>query len=90
MEGFRMERKLIMKQGYNKYFKIALPVNAPECEHPDIEKLFIFIGTHMTYANRNAVGSAYAAIKEKTNKLLRLERNNRIVKTSKREIASVK
>ena len=79
-----------MKQGYTKYFKIALPVNVPECENPDIEKLFIFIGTHLPYENRNAVGSAYAAIKEKTNELLKLGRNNRIVKTSKREVASVR
>ncbi len=85
-----MERYLIIEQGYNKYFKIALPVNSPASENLNVEKLLIFIGEHLPYRDRNAVGSAYMAIREKTNELLKIDWRNHIVRTSKREVASIK
>lgn len=85
-----MDKKLIFAQGYYKYYKASLPAGMPNSGNENFEKLLSFIGEHKPYKDRNPIGSAYVAIKKKTNGLLGVNWWNPVIKTSNKEIASIR
>lgn len=54
------------------------------------ELLLKFIGKHKPYGTRNEVGSAYVHIRQKVNESLNIPKDDRVRKTSKREVASIR
>lgn len=84
-----MEKKIIFNEGYNKYYKVTIAAGVAMGENFSFEKLMFFIGQHKDYG-KSEVGNAYVAIKEKTNALLGVNRKNLVLRTSKREVASLK
>ena len=86
-----MDKALIVKEGTNKYYYTSLPKEITSLfVNDNFEKLLDFIGKHRPYKNRNNIGSAYVIIRKKTNELLGLNKRNLILKTSKKEIASIR
>lgn len=85
-----MDKKLIFAQGYYKYYRASLPIGTPNSGNENFENLLTFIGEQMPYKDRNAIGSAYVAIKKKTNSLLGVNWWNHVIKTSNNEIASIR
>ena len=84
-----MNKKLIFEQGYHKYYRIALPNNVAGKINVDAEALFRFIGEHKPYREKGHLGSAYKQIRIKTDKALNLTVFDGVLRTSKREVASV-
>lgn len=85
-----MDKKLIYGQGYNKYVRISLPKETTNTVNADFDELLKFIGKYIPYKDKDPIPSAYMAIRKKTNQLLGLDWKNRILRTSKREIASLR
>ncbi len=85
-----MDKKIIYREGYNKYLRISLPKEATNKNNEDFDELLKFIGKYLPYKDRDPIPSAYMAIRLKTNQLLGLDWRNQILKTSKREIASLR
>lgn len=85
-----MDKKIIFNEGYNKYFRVTLPTGTGHNGNDNFEKLLFFIGQHKPYKDREPIGSAYMAIRKKTNSLLGLDWRNVVLRTSKREVASLK
>lgn len=85
-----MDKKIIYKEGYNKYLRISLPKEETNIDNVDFDELLKFIGEYMPYKDRDPIPSAYMAIRQKTNQLLGLDWRNHILRTSKREIASLR
>ena len=85
-----MKPELIFSEGYNKYYRVEVPTDFSLTTQDDFDKLLTFIGENNPYKNRNYIGSAYETIKQKTNELLNIPKYNLIIKTSKREITSIK
>lgn len=74
-----------------KYITIELEGELTRYRNEHFEDLLIYIGAHYPAGTRNEIGCAYKKIKEKTDELLLVsKRNNRRIKTSKREIASIR
>lgn len=90
MRRFVMDKKIIFNEGYNKYFRVSLPTGTTQIGNDNFEKLLFFIGQHMPYKDKEEIGSAYMAIRKKTNALLGLDWRNVVLRTSKREVASLK
>lgn len=74
----------------HKYFKATLPMVQYQSQNTSFSKLLEFIGEHKRIGSRNAIGSAYIAIKNKTDELLGLSGNYTVTKTSKKEVASIR
>lgn len=85
-----MDKKIIFEQGYYKYYRASLPVGTPNSGNGNFDNLLSFIGEQLPYKDRNAIGSAYVAIKKRTNSLLGVNWWNPIIKTSNNEIASIR
>lgn len=85
-----MDKQLILSEGYNKYYRVSLPNDTLNSENVNFDKLLFFIGTHRPYHNRNEIGSAYMAIRQRTNELLKLDWRNPVLRTSKREVAAIR
>jgi hypothetical protein len=89
-----MKKEYIIKEGHNKYFKVPIKLEEKDSSetrlNAEFDKLLLFIGKNKPYKNRNEYGSAYIAIKQKTNALLGLTKKDLMLKTSKREIASIR
>lgn len=85
-----MDRKLILQAGIHKYFKAVLPMAQYQNENDSFSKLLAFIGRHKHTGNKNDIGSAYFAIRKKTDELLGLNGFQSMTKTSKREVASIR
>ena len=84
-----MEKRLIFEQGYHKYYKIILPNNVAGKVNINAEALFRFIGEHKPYRAKSSIGSAYKQIRIRTDKALNLTPFDGVLRTSKREVASV-
>ena len=84
-----MRKQLIFEQGYQKYYKIRLPNNVVGNTNVNAEALFEFIGKYRPYRDRGEIGSAYKQIRIKTDKALNLTAMDGVLRTSKREVASV-
>ena len=84
-----MKKKTIFKQGYSKYYRIELPNNVAGNVNVNAEALYRFIGEHKPYRKKGYIGSAYKQIRIKTDKALNLTVFDGILRTSKREVASV-
>ena len=85
-----MDKKLIFAEGPNKYYRVSLPDNTSNSGNADFNKLLFFIGTYKQYRDREAIGSAYMAIRQKTNQILGLDWRNPILRTSKREVQAIR
>ena len=89
-----MKKEYIFNEGHNKYFKVPIKLEDKDSIetrlNTDFDKLLFFIGQNRPYKNRNEYGSAYIAIKQKTNELLGLTKKDLILRTSKKEIASIR
>ena len=85
-----MKRDLIMEQGIHKYYKVDLLAGVIGTTNINAELLLKFIGTHKRYGTRNEIGSAYVHIRQKVNDALNIPNCDRIRKTSKREVASIR
>nr|DAD83076.1 MAG TPA: hypothetical protein [Caudovirales sp. ct1Jx6] len=85
-----MDREIIFKESYNKYCKVSMPTGTSMSGNENFEKLMFFIGQHKHYRDKKEIGSAYVVIREKTNALLGIDRRNVVLRTSKREVASLK
>ena len=85
-----MDRELILRAGMNKYFKAALPMVQYQSENANFDELLEFIGKHNRTGRKNDIGSAYVAIRKKTDELLGLTGTHSAAKTSKREVSSIR
>lgn len=85
-----MDKSIIFDEGYNKYFKVSLPEGTTSNGNVNFENLLYFIGKHMPYKDKEEIGSAYMAIRKKTDVLLKLDWRCIALRTSKREVAALK
>lgn len=85
-----MDKKLIYGEGYNKYLRISLPKNTTYKTNENFDELLMFIGEYRPYKDREQIPSAYMAIRKKTNELLGLDWRNHVLRTSKREVSSLR
>lgn len=85
-----MDKKLIFSEGYNKYYRVSLSDETSNSGNTNFDKLLFFIGAHKPYRDRKEIGSAYMAIRQRTNQLLGLNWRNPVLRTSKREVAAIR
>ncbi|WP_405346543.1 hypothetical protein [Ruminococcus sp.] len=87
-----MKRETIISQGQFKYFVVNLPQKFNDSENINFVLLLDFIGEQPIYEQygKTNIGRAYSIIREKTNQKLRLTRRDLLLRTSKREVASIR
>lgn len=88
-----MTLREIKAQGYCKYYKPVVDPNKTDdnvCENESFSNLLHFIGENIPYRDRAPIPSAYVVIRQETDKLLRLPARYWYLKTSKREVASMR
>lgn len=92
IQGVNYGKKLIIKQGRYKYFRAEKVSELDANLNFNFDLLLDFIGNQPMYEQygSNNIGRAYNLIRSKTNELLGLSRKNRVLRTSKREVASLR
>ena len=74
-----------------KYVRIVVDGDCKRYINNNFDELLEYIGNHFPVNNRTPIGSAYVKIRQETDKLLRVTKiHNRKLKTSKREISSIR
>lgn len=85
-----MEIKELRQIGF-RYVRIRLDGQIDRYINADFTKLLNYIGEHYPMNNRNPIGCAYTIIRKETDKLLHVCGScNRDLKTSKREVSSIR
>ncbi len=84
-----MNKKHIINQGYYKYFNVDV-VDKESFSGDDFDKLLEFIGRNRNYGRQTDKGNGYFAIRKRTDEILGLGKRYYYLKTSKREVASLR
>ena len=87
-----MNKNTIISQGQFKYYVVDLPHNFSDSENVNFVLLLEYIGKQSIYERygKTDIGRAYGIIRERTNNKLGLTRKDLILRTSKREVASIR
>ncbi len=84
-----MNKKTIEQEGMNKYYRVDVLDNTIST-NVEFEQLLIFIGETMPQKNKDAIGSAYYRIREKTNSIMKCGQWPSVMRTSKYEIKAIR